>query len=303
MSEQFWSSLQFFEEKEIHTYFYAEQKVWLFSAIDVCSILIETDEPNKYEEFKKKSNQLSSLRILVNGEWQNIEVLQKDNILQVISHLEIANTSKFEIWLNEICNSVPDGCYLSKDEKEYEFLNLASDRFLDLYHEINGGHFMEFSPEIRFYKIKELFSVYTELLSYEPIKKHIAFLEKARPPMESVLSNEFIKFIRNILAHFPFFSTWDDIYITKGLVNWVSEGKTIDKFLNKYKGSSEVQYRFMEAKTRKWRYPTIFFPKEYDDARIYIKDMINENDGVLLCAILMYKVVMSQIIEISEIQE
>lgn len=135
------------------------------------------------------------------------------------------------------------------------------------------------------YKLKDLFSVYAELLLYEPIKKHICFLEKERPPMESVLSNEFIKFIRNILIHFSFFKTWDEIYVTKNLINWAKEGQTIDKFLNKYEGNKAIEYRFMESKTRKWRYPTISFPMDYSNDKIYIKDMITEKDGVLLCAI------------------
>jgi hypothetical protein len=306
MSEQFWSSLQFFDKKEIRTYFYAEQNLWLFSAVDICNALIETDELNKHEHFENilkknnKSGHLNYVRILVNGEWINVDVLQKEEILQVLTYLESTNVRKFAIWLDGICKSVPEGCYLPKNAREYEFLNLACNRFLDLYHEVNGNNFMQFSPEIRLYKIKELFNVYSELLSYEPIKKHIGFLKKARPPMESVLSNEFIKFIRNVLAHFPFFSTWDEICITKSLVNWVSEGKTIDRFLNKYKGSNEVQYRFMDAKSRKWRYSTISFPKDYGDDKIYIKDMISEKDGILLCAVLMYRVVMSQIIKISD---
>lgn len=292
-SKQFWQSRQLFEGKKIRTFYFAEQKLWLFSAVDVCNAL--TDDFNNVNTI--------SMRFLVDGKWENVDVMQKKDILQELTHLQSINSKKFEIWLEEICKSIPEGCYLSKNAREYEFLNLACNRFLDLYNEVNSNSFMEFSSEMRLYKIKDLFSVYSELLLYEPIKEHINLLEKSRPPMESVLSDEFIKFIRNILIHFPFFITWDQIYVTKNLVNWVSVGKTIDKFLIKYTGSNEVQYRFMEAKSGKWRYPTISFPKDYSDEKIYIKDMINEKDGILLCAILMYNVVMSQIIEISESQE
>lgn len=308
--QQFWSSVQNFEENEIRTFFYAEQNLWLFSATDVWNTLNKNDEPNKnWEEIKQKLEKESTLenlgfiRIHIDDEWKDLDILQKQDILNILSYLSLPSENNFKVWLDKVCSSVPDGCYLSKNEKEYEFLSLASNRFLDLYGEINGCNFMKFSPEIRLYKLKDLFSVYAELLLYEPIKKHICFLEKERPPMESVLSNEFIKFIRNILIHFTFFKTWDEIYITKNLVNWAKEGQTIDKFLNKYKGNKVIEYRFMESKTRKWRYPTISFPRDYSNDKIYLKDMITEKDGVLLCAILMYRVVMSQIIEISYIDD
>ena len=43
---------------------------------------------------------------------------------------------------------------LSKNAKEYDFLNLSYNRFLDLYAEINSLDFMELSPELRLHKIK-----------------------------------------------------------------------------------------------------------------------------------------------------
>ena len=156
---------------------------------------------------------------------------------------------------------------------------------------------MDSSAETRLHKIKDFFSIYTEMLSYPPIKNHIEFVEKTRPPMESVIVSEVVKFIRNILAHFPFFTTWDDIYFTKQLINWASEGKSIDRFLNRYQGHEDVQYRFKERESGKWSYSTIRFPKEYNDDKFFLKDMINEKDGILLCAVLMFGVVSSQIIK------
>lgn len=302
--QQFWSSVQIFEGNEIRTFFYAEKNLWLFSATDVCNTLNKNWEEIK-QKFKRESEpkNLEFIRIYADEEWKDIDVLKKQDILYILSNFTLTIENNLNLWLDKICSGIPDGCYLSKNEKEYEFLNLASNRFLDLYGEINDSDFMKYSPEIRLYKLKDLFSVYAELLLYEPIKKHICFLEKARPPMESVLSNEFVKFIRNVLIHFPFFKTWDEIYITKNLVNWASEGKTIDKFLNKYKGNKTIEYRLMESKTRKWRYPTISFPQDYSNDKIYIKDLITEKDGVLLCAILMYSVVMSQIIDITDVDD
>ncbi len=161
---------------------------------------------------------------------------------------------------------------------------------------------MDLTPEIRLYKIKDFFSVYSEMLSYASIKDYIEIVENTRPPMESVISSDWVKLVRNILAHFPFFTSWDEIYISKQLVNWASEGKSIDRFLKKYQGHKEVEYRFKERLSDKWRYPTIKFPSTYNEDKIYLKDMITERDGVLLCAVLMYKVVSSQIINPSNLQ-
>lgn len=189
---------------------------------------------------------------------------------------------------------------LSKNRKEYDFLNLSYNRFLDLYAEINSTNFIELSPELRFYKIKDVFGVYSELLSYKPIKDFIDEIKKHRPPMEAEISSAVLKFIRNVLVHFPFFKTWNEVYVTKKLINWTSEGKSIDKFLNKYLGHREVEYRFKYVGHKEFAYVTFSFPKEYKENKIYLKDMINEGDGIRFCLFLMYRVLMSQVISITE---
>lgn len=299
-SSQFWHSTVTFNDINLNTYYLAENMIWLFAASDIYAVIDKINEGNSgiddvkysslYPEAQKK------IRIYQDNTWKTIDVLQKEDIVEIAKSCIPEEINEFLEWIKNIYLTVPEGCILSKDSKEYEFLNLATNRFLDLYGEINNPTFMDLSPEARLYKIKDIFSVYTELLSYPPIKDHINFIEKTRPPMESVISSDFIKFIRNILVHFPFYTTWDEIHISKQLINWAIEGRSIDKFLNQYQGHEDVQYRFMETKSRTWRYPTIKFPTVYDDSIFYLKDIINEKDGVLLCAILMFNVVSSQII-------
>jgi hypothetical protein len=55
------------------------------------------------------------------------------------------------------------------------------------------------------------------------------------------------KFVRKVLAHFPIFESWDQVWISKELVNWQKEDLTIDRFLQKFSGHAEVKYRFWEA--------------------------------------------------------
>lgn len=54
---------------------------------------------------------------------------------------------------------------------------------------------------MHFSKIKTIFSIYAELLNYEPIKCVIKLIKEKRPPMEGEIGIELFKFIRNIFAH------------------------------------------------------------------------------------------------------
>ena len=293
---QFWRSSLIFNDITINTYYLAETNTYLFCASNIFDVINKLSESLDEKSTIPLPISKSQIRVFQNDAWETVDVLLKDDIFNVTS----SNTSKivqcFEQWLENLCSNIPEGSILPKSSKEYEFLNLATNKFMELYEEITSGSFMDLDAKTRLHKIKDFFSVYTEMLSYPPIKDHIQFVEKTRPPMESVIVRELVKFIRNILAHFPFFTTWDEIYISKQLINWASEGRTIDKFLNKYQGHKDIEYRFKLRSSGEWRYPTIKFPPAYNDDRIFLKDIINERDGILLCAVLMFKVVSSQIL-------
>jgi hypothetical protein len=117
---------------------------------------------------------------------------------------------------------------LKPNEKEKIALNLFYIRFNDLYNELSHEKFFKNKPSYRFYKIREIFSVYKELLGYEPIKYHIELIKRTRPPLEGIIVNDLFSFVRNLLLHFPVFDNWDDVYISKDM-----EGTTLynDTFL------------------------------------------------------------------------
>jgi len=108
------------------------------------------------------------------------------------------------------------------------------------------------------------------------------------------------KFVRNILAHFPVFETWNDVWVSKELVNWQRNGLTIDRFLTKYAGREDVKYRFWEAEQKKMTYMSIRFPKEYCENKIYLRDMISEKDGVKFSLIMMRQVLNTQVESVGE---
>ena len=103
---------------------------------------------------------------------------------------------------------------------------------------------------------------------------------------------------RNVIAHFPFYDTWDEVYVTKSLINWQKEGQFIDKFLSEYQGKSEIKYRFWEPDKKRMTYLSIKFPKKYNDSKIYLKEFLTEKEGLKFSFILMKQILDTQVEEI-----
>ena len=185
-------------------------------------------------------------------------------------------------------------------EKEIEVLTLFYNRFYELYEEITNENFIEENAQIRFFKLREAFSIYKELLSYEPIKSYIDWMKHGgRPPLEGVIADGLFSFIRNLLLHFPVFKTWDEVYINKTLATWSKTGQ-IDRFLNKCQqikidGTGTLHYRIWEVKKKKMTYITINFPEEYGEENIFLKDIISEDVGMKFCMALMREVLDTQV--------
>lgn len=185
---------------------------------------------------------------------------------------------------------------LRPNQSELLFLNLAYNRFYDIYDEVIEDTFLEMDEWYKLSKIKDGFAVYVELLNYEPLKFAIEKIKELRLPMEGEIAGELFKFIRNVIAHFPFFDAWNEIYIQKPLVNWYKEGQTIDRFLKKYLSHKVVKYRFWEEKKKRMTYLSINFPQDYnDDTKIYLKDFLTEAEGIKFSFILMRQVIDSQV--------
>ena len=190
---------------------------------------------------------------------------------------------------------------LKPNKKELKFLNLFYNRFYDLYEEISSDNFFQKSSDTRFYKTREIFSVYKELLNYEPIKYYLQYTKTGgRPPLEGIIAEDLFGFIRNVLSHFPVFNSWDDVYITKNLATWHTEGM-IHKFLLKCtkikidkKGT--IKYRIWEHSKEKMTCVEINFPEKYNnDFKIYLKDIVTEKEGVKFCIFLMKKILDVQV--------
>ncbi len=185
---------------------------------------------------------------------------------------------------------------LTPNQAEIEFLTLSYNKFYDIFEEIFDDSFWKRDKYERFSKIKQAFSIYAELLNYEPIKVVIDYLKTSRPPMESEIGSELFKFIRNVIIHFPYFNSWNEVWIKKTIINWSKKGMSIDKFLKKYEGREEVKYRFWEEDKKQMTYLSIKFPPQYnDDSKIYLKDIISEKEGIKFSLILMRQIMDTQV--------
>lgn len=184
--------------------------------------------------------------------------------------------------------------------KEQLALQLFYNRFYDLFDEITSDDFLIVEPNIRFFKLREAFSIYKELLEYEPIKAYLDWMKKGgRPSLEAIIADDVFSFIRNLLLHFPLFDKWDDVYINKSLATWSKVGQ-IDKFLTKstkikIDDKGELKYRIQEADKKEMTYFSVTFPEVYDESNIYLKDIITEKVGMKFCMALMREVLDKQV--------
>lgn len=182
------------------------------------------------------------------------------------------------------------------NKQENIFLNHSYNFFLDIHEEIENETFWEKDSYYRFNRIRDALLVYSEILEYEPIGWFLKALEELRPPMEAELSREYILFIRNLLIHFPFFKSWNEVKFTKELINWSVPGKSIDKFLTTFTGHDPVKYRMWNPSKKTMTYVSINFPKSYDGTtEINLVDFMPEKEGIIFTMSLMHKVLMSQV--------
>ena len=188
---------------------------------------------------------------------------------------------------------------IKPNEKERIALDLFYNRFYDLYEELSDNDFFKNKSSYRFYKIREIFSVYKELLGYEPIKYHIELIKKTRPPLEGIIVSDLFSFIRNLLLHFPVFDNWNDVYITKDLATWNKAG-TIHKFLEKsskikINDKGTIKYRIWEESKKLMTHISINFPEEYNGNKIFLKDIVSEQEGIKLCISFMKEILDVQV--------
>ncbi len=187
------------------------------------------------------------------------------------------------------------------NKKQKKVLNLFYNRFYDLFEELLHEDFFEKESQYRFYKVREIFSIYKELLGYEPIQCHIQCIKNGlRPPLEGFLVDDLFSFVRNLLLHFPIFDDWNSVYIDMDMATWNKIG-TIHKFLLKSSrikidNKGIIRYRIWEKNKKLMTYVQFCLPERYTTtSKIYLKDIISEKEGVKFCILFMKQILDAQI--------
>jgi len=180
---------------------------------------------------------------------------------------------------------------------EARVLEIGYDRFLNLYEEVMNENFRRKRPSTRLTKIKELCSVYSELIKYAPLE---FVLENTQRPHFTLIGKEFINFLRNLLLHFPYYETWNQIGFDKALITTLEASGSIDKFLSR-EHPEDLKYRFWEPSKKRMTYIEVHLKTAYSNGEfIWLEEMVTEKDGVRFLAIFMKEVLMTQVESISK---
>jgi len=160
---------------------------------------------------------------------------------------------------------------------QVEFLQLGLNRYRELSNALLNNE--NLTDEQKFFFIKELVSVYSEMEAYPPLKN----LLNDSPINNPILTFQpLFKAIRHVLAHFPFFSKWDDFYFNQDMVNCMkSPGKTIHKYFLAAEKHPQFFFRFQSRD--KGEELNGMAPIGYDSNKnIKLTDILSLNDAISL---------------------
>jgi len=162
---------------------------------------------------------------------------------------------------------------------QVEFLQLGLNRYRELSNALLNNE--NLTDEQKFFFIKELVSVYSEMEAYPPLKN----LLNDSPINNPILTFQpLFKAIRHVLAHFPFFSKWDDFYFNQDMVNCMkSPGKTIHKYFLAAEKHPQFFFRFQSRDKGEELNGKIMAPIGYDSNKnIKLTDILSLNDAISL---------------------
>jgi len=109
MDENNKNAIKLFENKKIRTSWDEEKEEWLFSVIDVCEVLAETDRPRKYwgdlklklkAEGSELSDKIGQLKMRAHdGKMRITDVLSVEQLLRLIQSIPSPKAEPFKMWL------------------------------------------------------------------------------------------------------------------------------------------------------------------------------------------------------------
>lgn len=184
------------------------------------------------------------------------------------------------------------------NKSEELFLNLAYKRFHILYDEIMNDQFWKKGDEYRFCKLTNIFSVYAKLSSYMPIGLLLEGEKLRGRSEETRVAGVMFRFLRCVLSKLPLFATWNEVWVSKTLLNWNSECSAIDGLLERLSGHKDVMYQYWDPGKKCLSGISMSFPKGYDENRIYLKELLSERDGVIFSVTMMWQILNNQLLPV-----
>jgi hypothetical protein len=175
--------------------------------------------------------------------------------------------------------TISDSARAALNAEQIKFIEMAYARISDIEDQLD----MDLTPpEIRLYYLKDLFTIFNELLKIKEIKRLDKTDDLTRRRLTELIHT--VDFIRNILLHFPLFKTWDDIYISREFNSGMggSKGGRIHKFLHPETPMESLAFKLTMEKNMGEREFTIRFPDQLAlEGNIYIKDILTEKEGAI----------------------
>lgn len=135
----------------------------------------------------------------------------------------------------------------------------------------------------KFSLVKEIASLTSELLASDDINNEMMRIAKSSKVNGDNIKDKFDTFlmIRNVINHFSIFESWDEIYISKELLNWNNPRYSmIKKYFKKEKNMSYRIYLNRNGVWEEKKRIRIKVPKLEEDNTIYLKDIISIDDVI-----------------------
>ena len=106
------SNIKIFESKKVRTVWDAEKEEWWFSAVDVCGVLSESEDPNNYwkvlkHRLKKEGSQLvtdcNRLKMQsADGKYYMTDALDTKGVLRLVQSIPSPKAEPFKLWLAQV---------------------------------------------------------------------------------------------------------------------------------------------------------------------------------------------------------
>jgi hypothetical protein len=170
---------------------------------------------------------------------------------------------------------------------------LMEEVLVECLQEVVYGFTSEDENNERFSILKELSLLTTELLNDKDIEQKI--LDLANDSSVNGEDNEtklkIFKVLRNIIAHLPFFESYDDIVLSRNILTWNCPGNSsILRFFDNNDGKeiiSKIYYKFNDEPYTEIKEIKIII-KKIDQDEIKLNSIISLNDAIWMFSIVDY---------------